>query len=89
MAWAKKYIPKDLDSVSFIRPTAPGLPIVRTSPSHGTAYEIAGKNQADATSFTNALFLAIDTVRNRNDYKTMMENARVKKPKLPEEQVST
>jgi len=67
-----------------------GMPIVRTSPSHGTAYEIAGKNEADATSFTKALFLAIDTVRNRKEFKTMKEGAMVKKPKLPqEEQVST
>ena len=63
-----------------------GLPIIRTSPSHGTAFDIAGKNQADATSFSNALFLAIDTVRNRRDYKEMNENALAKKPKLSEEE---
>lgn len=42
-----------------------GLPFVRTSPDHGTAFGIAGKNQADATSFRNALYLAHDIVRNR------------------------
>ncbi|WP_291720449.1 4-hydroxythreonine-4-phosphate dehydrogenase PdxA [Bernardetia sp.] len=45
-----------------------GLPIVRTSPDHGTAYGIAGKNKADESSFRNALFLAIDTVKNRIDF---------------------
>lgn len=42
-----------------------GLPIVRTSPAHGTAYDIAGKNQADGQSFRNAIYLAIDILRNR------------------------
>ncbi len=42
-----------------------GLPFVRTSPDHGVAYDLAGKNVADTTSFRNAIFLAIDLVRNR------------------------
>lgn len=42
-----------------------GLPIVRTSPDHGTAMDIAGKNKANEKSFRNALFLAIDIYRNR------------------------
>ena len=42
-----------------------GLPIIRTSPDHGTAYDIAGKNQADPSSFLHAFFLAIDLVKNR------------------------
>jgi 4-hydroxythreonine-4-phosphate dehydrogenase len=37
-----------------------GLPIIRTSPDHGTAFDIAGKNKADATSMTAAINLAID-----------------------------
>ncbi|AFM02980.1 4-hydroxythreonine-4-phosphate dehydrogenase [Bernardetia litoralis DSM 6794] len=45
-----------------------GLPVVRTSPDHGTAYGIAGKNSADESSFRNALFLAIDTVKSRIDF---------------------
>lgn len=45
-----------------------GLPVVRTSPDHGTAYGIAGKNMADESSFRNALFLAIDTVKSRIDF---------------------
>lgn len=46
-----------------------GLPVVRTSPAHGTAYELAGKNIASATSFRNAIYLAIDVARNRQLYK--------------------
>lgn len=50
------------DGVNF---TA-GLPIVRTSPAHGTAYDIAGKNQANGQSMRNAIYLAIDILRNRD-----------------------
>lgn len=46
-----------------------GLPIVRTSPDHGTAFDIAGKNMADPTSFRNAIFLASDIFRNRKNYR--------------------
>ncbi|MEN8201803.1 MAG: 4-hydroxythreonine-4-phosphate dehydrogenase PdxA [Bacteroidota bacterium] len=46
-----------------------GLPVVRTSPAHGTAFELAGKNAASADSFRNAIYLAIDTIRNRELYK--------------------
>lgn len=42
-----------------------GLPIVRTSPDHGTAFDIAGKNKASETSFRNAVFLAADIYKNR------------------------
>ncbi len=45
-----------------------GLPIVRTSPAHGTAYDIAGKGQADSQSMRNAIYLAIDILRNRQEY---------------------
>lgn len=48
-----------------------GLPVVRTSPAHGTAYELAGKNEATATSFRNAMYLAIDIIRNRKMYDEM------------------
>jgi len=51
------------DGVNF---TA-GLPIVRTSPAHGTAYDIAGKNIADAQSMRNAIYLALDILRNRKN----------------------
>ena len=45
-----------------------GLPIVRTSPDHGTGFDIAGENKADPASFRQALFTAIDIVRSRKDY---------------------
>ncbi|MCM1311306.1 MAG: 4-hydroxythreonine-4-phosphate dehydrogenase PdxA [Roseburia sp.] len=45
-----------------------GLPIVRTSPAHGTAYDIAGGNEADESSFRCAVYSAIDIVRNRMRY---------------------
>ncbi len=45
-----------------------GLPIIRTSPAHGTAYDIAGKNMASEDSFRHALYLAIDIFRNRQEY---------------------
>ena len=45
-----------------------GLPIVRISPDHGTAYEIAGKGVADEASFRQAVYDAIDIFRNRINY---------------------
>lgn len=45
-----------------------GLPIVRTSPDHGTAFDIAGKNKADATSFCEALFSCLDIINRRKGY---------------------
>lgn len=42
-----------------------GLDFVRTSPDHGTAYDIAGKQMADESSFREALYTAIDIYRNR------------------------
>lgn len=42
-----------------------GLPKVRTSPAHGTAYDIAGKGEASADGFRNALYLALDIYKNR------------------------
>ena len=45
-----------------------GLPIVRTSPDHGTAYDIAGKGVADISSFRQAIYSAIDIYRNRKAY---------------------
>ena len=45
-----------------------GLPVVRTSPDHGTAFDIAGTNKADASSFINSIFQCIDIYRKRNEY---------------------
>jgi len=51
-----------------------GLPFVRTSPDHGTAFDIAGKNIADTTSFTTAVFECIDIINNRNEYDERNKN---------------
>lgn len=51
-----------------------GLPAVRTSPDHGTAFDIAGKGKADATSFLGATFAAIDILRQRFDYADARQN---------------
>jgi 4-hydroxythreonine-4-phosphate dehydrogenase len=50
-----------------------GLNKIRTSPDHGTAYEIAGKNQADYNSFKEAVYLAIDIYNSRINYAEMIE----------------
>ncbi|MFN4254904.1 MAG: 4-hydroxythreonine-4-phosphate dehydrogenase PdxA [Saprospiraceae bacterium] len=52
-----------------------GLSGVRTSPDHGTAYNIAGKGEADDSSIIKALFLAADIVKNRNEYLDMHANS--------------
>ncbi|MBC7823652.1 MAG: 4-hydroxythreonine-4-phosphate dehydrogenase PdxA, partial [Candidatus Parcubacteria bacterium] len=49
--------------------TSIGLPFVRTSPDHGTAFDIAGKGMADATSFKAAIQLAIDLATRRRLFK--------------------
>ncbi len=51
-----------------------GLDKVRTSPDHGTAYEIAGKAQADASSFKEAVFTAIQVFRHRMEYLELTKN---------------
>lgn len=51
-----------------------GLPYVRTSPAHGTAYEIAGKDMASAESFRAALYLACDIIERREHFKEMSSN---------------
>ncbi len=51
-----------------------GLPAIRTSPIHGTAYDIAGTGVASESSFRNALYLSIDVFRNRYSYKEMTAN---------------
>ncbi|MFA5463777.1 MAG: 4-hydroxythreonine-4-phosphate dehydrogenase PdxA [Dysgonamonadaceae bacterium] len=51
-----------------------GLPIVRTSPAHGTAYDIAGKDLASEKSFQQAIYMAIDIYRNRVAYDEARKN---------------
>lgn len=58
------------DGVNF---TA-GLPIVRTSPDHGTAFEMAGRDEADPRSMRAAIYQAIDIFRNRLEWEDLQEN---------------
>jgi 4-hydroxythreonine-4-phosphate dehydrogenase len=51
-----------------------GLPIVRTSPDHGTAFEIAGQGLANEASFRSAVFLAQEIFMNRKMYKEITAN---------------
>lgn len=57
------------DGVNF---TA-GLPIVRTSPDHGTAFELAGRDESDPLSMRAAIFTAIDIMRNREAYQALQD----------------
>ncbi|CAD7808856.1 4-hydroxythreonine-4-phosphate dehydrogenase [Chryseobacterium aquaeductus] len=59
-----------------------GLPFIRTSPDHGVAYDIAGRNVADEQSFTEAIFTAIKIFKNREDYKDLMSN-RLQPKRMP------
>lgn len=60
----------DMSGVNF---TA-GLPVVRTSPDHGTGYDIAGKNLADGQSMRNAIYMALDVIRQRAEYDELTAN---------------
>ena len=51
-----------------------GLPYVRTSPAHGTGYDIAGKDQANEQSFRAAVYLACQILRNRQEYDELTAN---------------
>ncbi len=51
-----------------------GLPVIRTSPAHGTAFDIAGEDKASPDSFREALYLAIDIHKNRVLYKDITKN---------------
>ena len=51
-----------------------GLSVIRTSPSHGTAYDIAGKIKASENSFRHALYTLIDVYRNRKQFQTATSN---------------
>ncbi len=51
-----------------------GLPVVRTSPAHGTAFEIVGKNEASPDSMRKAIYLACDIYRERKGLEKLMEN---------------
>lgn len=51
-----------------------GLNKVRTSPDHGTAYEIAGQGKADHSSFKEAVFTGINIFKNRTEYRELTDN---------------
>ena len=74
------------DGVNF---TA-GLPVIRTSPDHGTAFDIAGKNLADPASFREAVYQCIDLLRHRKEYAANTANplrkGRIEKEKEDEEE---
>ncbi len=64
---------KTLSKLNGINYTA-GLPIVRCSPDHGTAFDIAGKGEAVLTSFRNAIFTGIDIFKQRQSYLESKQN---------------
>lgn len=51
-----------------------GIPGIRTSPDHGTAFDIAGKSKANETSFREALFTCIDILSQRQEFATQRKN---------------
>lgn len=61
-----------------------GLAKVRTSPDHGTAFEIAGKNKADQSSFEEAVFTALKIYKKRAEYKELTKNPLKKQPRKPQ-----
>ncbi|WP_298319845.1 4-hydroxythreonine-4-phosphate dehydrogenase PdxA [uncultured Aquimarina sp.] len=61
-----------------------GLNKVRTSPDHGTAFEIAGKNKADNGSFKEAVFSALKIFKNRQEYNELTKNPLKKQPRKPQ-----
>ncbi|MBC7606002.1 MAG: 4-hydroxythreonine-4-phosphate dehydrogenase PdxA [Burkholderiales bacterium] len=61
-----------------------GLNKIRTSPDHGTAYDIAGKGLADYNSFKEAVYLAIDIYKTRNEYQEISRNPMKTKEKQEE-----
>lgn len=63
---------KTLD-MSGVNYTA-GLPVVRTSPDHGTGYDIAGKDSADYASMRNSLYMALDILKARASYDELRAN---------------
>lgn len=63
-----------------------GLSAVRTSPDHGTAYNIAGKNQAEPGSLLQAIYLACDISKYRIESQEIDKNALITKPQQSESQ---
>jgi 4-hydroxythreonine-4-phosphate dehydrogenase len=64
---------KSFDKEQGVNYTA-GLNVVRTSPDHGTAFDIAGKGIANTSSFLESLFTCVDIIHQRSEYKTYTDN---------------
>ena len=64
-----------------------GLPIIRTSPDHGTGFDIVGKNMADPSSFRTAIFAALDIFRQRSQFIEDHENP-MRKRKTTSEKIN-
>ena len=69
------------DGVNF---TA-GLPVVRTSPDHGTAYDMAGRDMADPVSMRSAIFTAVDIFRRRQAHERLVEGRMIDRTPVEEE----
>lgn len=59
-----------------------GLNLIRTSPDHGTGFDIAGQNKASEVSFRNAVYTAISVVKKRSEYKKLTKN-QLQKQEMP------
>ena len=57
-----------------------GLPVVRTSPDHGTAFELAGRDEADPRSMRSAIYLAVDIWKNRRAWEELQADKLIEKP---------
>ncbi len=69
-----------------------GLEGIRTSPDHGTAFDIAGKNKADYHSMLNAIYTAVDIAKNRKDFfdsRANKLNVKIRPSDTQEEEVET
>ncbi len=64
---------KTLSFKSGVNFTA-GLPVVRTSPAHGTAFDMAGKNMATPDAFRESVYLALEIARNRRMFEEISAN---------------
>ena len=71
------------DGVNF---TA-GLPVVRTSPDHGTAYDMAGRDMADPVSMRSAIFTAVDIFRRRQAHEKLVEGRMIDRTPMEEERL--
>ena len=62
-----------------------GLPVVRTSPDHGTGFDIAGKNKADESSFRQAVYTAVEVLDHRTGYEDRNANPLPRRTEIAKE----